>query len=316
MNNFDIDENKINFDVYNGLNLYSPYLGETYAKFKWNPLGDNFKLDISFIERYLDNAKEIENDKMPAFIESEPKKVLESFRLATKRNKEMLNELQSKFDNHEFADFNGMNIEKQVEEILFILKCRQKMFEISIKQIKSKTVDAFKAYKNISGLNKKLSQLLEELYQEEYNKKIAIQNMLLFAEERAKDFSNKYDFKPFNFDETLMNKKQNEHSFIEKLLRTVANEAKALNEKGQMMSFDSMPKIEDLDEIKVESKDVVKENNNFNTPTQDFKNQLDINKQRFKDRQAEDKQALQNNKDILPKRPQNNSSKSGFELTK
>lgn len=184
-----IDEDKINYDVYNGLNLYSPILGEQYAKFDWNPLGENFRLDIPFIEQYFKNSKIKDNVIMPPFLEAAPDKVLESFKLASKRNKELLDELQTKYDGGEFKNFEGANIEKQVEEMLFALKCRQKMFEILNGQLKSKKIDAFAAYKNIRGLNKKLAQLLEEAYAEEWNKKVALQNMLLMAQNKESIFT-------------------------------------------------------------------------------------------------------------------------------
>lgn len=246
MKNVEIDESKINFDVYNGLNLYSPYLGEAYAKFKWNPLGDDFRLDISFIERYLENAKSDNEVTMPPFLENDPRQVMEAFNLATKRNKELLTDLQTRYNNDEFKNFKDTNIEKQVEEILFILKCRQKMFEITVGQLKAKGIDAFTAYKNIRGLNKKLSQLLEEAYTEEWNKKVALQNMLSWAQTRSIDFGDLYKPNPFVFDKVAHQRRNREHNFIEGLINTVQEVANAFMGRTSDMRLEEMPQYQDF----------------------------------------------------------------------
>lgn len=246
MKNEEIDDSNFNYEVYNGLNLYSPYLGEQYAKFKWNPLGDDFSLDISFIERYLENARNNDELSMPPFMENEPEKVLENFRLATKRNKELLKELQGKYDSGEYKSYKDTDIEKQVEEILFILKCRQKMLEISIGQLKSNSIDALSAYKNIRGLNKKLSQLLDEAYTEEYNKKVAMQNMLLWAQQRSQNFADLYVKMPFVFDAKLHNEKFRESNILENIVSNIKDVVNAFNGQSNMKLRD-IPEFPDYD---------------------------------------------------------------------
>lgn len=268
MKNIEIDDSKINYEIYNGLNLYSPILGEQYAKFQWNPLGEDFSLDISFIERYLENENNKDDSVMPPFMENEPEKVLDSFRLATKRNKELLGELQEKYDNGEYKTFKDSNIEKQVEEILFVLKCRQKMFEILVGQLKSKKIDAFTAYKNIRGLNKKLSQLLEEAYTEEWNKKVALQNMLLWAQQRATNFADLYTKKPFIFDKILHNQKVKEGNFLENLISGIKDVANSFTGQADMKLNDFPEFSEYVDTFQNLPQRPIRENTVQNSHTQ------------------------------------------------
>ena len=291
----EIDESKINFDVYNGLNLYSPSLGEAYAKFAWNPLGEDFRLDISFVERYLEAAKEDAEVKMPPFLENDPRIVLDSFKLATKRNKEILTELQSRYDTGEFISYKNANIEKQVEEVLFILKCRQKMFEITIGQLNAKGIDAFAAYKNIRGLNKKLSQLLEEIYAEEWNKKVALQNMLNFAQKQANEFSSLYFPKPFVFDFAKQAQRQNQRNIIEEILNSVSQVADAFLGKSNetTLNLSEMPAVKMLP-------------NDFENGLQAPKPENNIYVDRNKEASLQQKLQTPNierNKELLPKRP-------------
>ena len=272
MKNNEIDDSKINYDVYNGLNLYSPFLGEQYAKFQWNPLGEDFSLDISFIERFLENAKNGSELNMPQFMENEPENVLDTIKLATKRNKEIIDELQNKYDNNEYKSLQDTNIEKQIEEILFILKCRQKMFEISIGQLKSKNIDAFTAYKNISGLNKKLSQLLEEAYTEEWNKKIALQNMLSWAQQRSKDNADLYTKKPFIFDALKHSQQVKQGNFFEDLMSSIKGVANAFTGQSNM-TLNDIPEFQDyVDSFQNLPQRPIRENTNQNSNIQENSN--------------------------------------------
>jgi hypothetical protein len=184
-----IEEKEINYDVFNALNLHNPMLGEAYAKFDWNPLGDDFSLDLPFIEKYLDNAKYKYDEKKVDFIEKDPKAVHETFLLAAKRNKQLIDELKTKLESGEFSDYKGADITPQVKDIMFHLECRQKMLEISIGQLKGKRIDALTAYRNVNGINKKLSQLLEEAYQKEFNQKVILENILLYAQQLNQNYN-------------------------------------------------------------------------------------------------------------------------------
>lgn len=189
-NKLEIDGRVANFDVFNALNLHNPLLGEAYAEFNWNPLGDDFRLDISFVEKYLENARYDKLKKAPSFLDRDPKAVMQAFRLAEKNNKVLLDALKERYDLGEFVNYKKTNIEKQVKDIIFMLECRQKMFQISLGQLKAKGIDPLKAYENISGINKKLAGLLEEAYYEQLKKRDAMRRMLAQAEF---DAENDYD---------------------------------------------------------------------------------------------------------------------------
>lgn len=202
-------ETDINYDVFNALSLHNPLLGEAYAKFKWNPLGDDFSLDLDFIEKYLENARYKPEEKFPEFLSKDPKAVFDAFTLATKRNKEMITELKKRLEKGEFANFKEANIEPQIKDILLFLEMRQKMLEISIGQLKDRKIDVTQAYKNISGINRKLSELLEEAYQKEFQKNVIIQNLIRQAQienmMRAKQKEKTPSPKFFNYLENVHN---------------------------------------------------------------------------------------------------------------
>lgn len=209
-NKITVENREINFDVLNALNLQHPMLGDAYVSFNWNPLGEDFRLDINFLERYLENTRYKSDSKMPAFLEQDPKKVLEGFKTAAKNNQQLLDELQRRFDAGEFSSYKNTDITKQVTEILFFLKCRGKMIDIALGQLKVGGIDAFKAYENIRGINRRLSELLEEAYTEEFNKKVALANML----NRAHEMSARPDwFKSMPFDAlaAFANRQQHHH---------------------------------------------------------------------------------------------------------
>lgn len=181
-NELEVDGKVINFDVFNALNLHNPMLGDAYVNFNWNPLGDGFKLDLPFLEKFIENQRYQSETKKPSFMENEPDKVIEFFKNAAKNNKQMLKDLEGRLNSGEFGDYKNVNIEEQVKDMVFFLKCRDKMLEISMKQLKSNSIDALKAYENINALNRKLSELLEDAYYKEKNKKALIEKMILQAQ--------------------------------------------------------------------------------------------------------------------------------------
>ncbi len=186
-----LTEEEINYDILNALNLQHPQLGETYLKFRWNPLGDDFKLELPYIEKYLKKTKDKTEILSPDFIEKHTQ-AKESFRLALKNNREMLLELQNRYNNGDFYLYKNVDISEQVKDILFFLQCRGKMLELALKLVKSNKISTFEAYKNITSINKKLSQLLEEAYSLEFNKNLAIQNFILECEREAKKKKEKF----------------------------------------------------------------------------------------------------------------------------
>lgn len=231
-NKINIDNKEVNFDVLNALSLHHPSLGEAYLKFDWNPLGEDFRLDISFLERYLEYARYKNPSKMPAFLEQDKKGILNAFKKALENNEQLIAELKSRLENGEFFSYKDTNITKQVEEIVFLLKCRSKMLEISLGQIRVNGIDPFKAYENIRGINRRLSQLLEEAYTEEYNKKMAIANMIDFAMQN-KNLS--YEFTPFiksmfnPFAAFNQNKTQDQENLEDGFIKTIDDHLKNLN---------------------------------------------------------------------------------------
>lgn len=178
-----IDYSKVDYDKFNALNLQHESLGEAYLKFDWDPLGENFKLDLPYIEKYLKNARDKSEIKTPDFLNRNTREVKQAFKNALQNNITLRTELQSRYDLCEFADFKGVNIEQQVKDILFFLNCREKMLEIAIGKLKNPNINCLQAYQNIYSLNKKLSQLLEESYRKEFDKKVIIQNFLLQAQQ-------------------------------------------------------------------------------------------------------------------------------------
>ena len=52
-----IDKKNINYDKLNALNMLNKDLGDAYLDMEWDPLGPNFKLDLPYIEKYLQNAR-------------------------------------------------------------------------------------------------------------------------------------------------------------------------------------------------------------------------------------------------------------------
>ena len=177
-----IDYTKIDYDKFNALNMQHESLGQAYLNFDWDPLGENFKLDLPYIEKYLKNARDKSEIKTPQFLSAGNREVKQCFKNALENNAVLRNELQSRYDSGEFADFKGVNVELQVKDILFFLTCREKMLEIAIGKLKNPNVNTLKAYQNIYALNKKLSQLLEETYKKEFDKRVIIQNFLQQAE--------------------------------------------------------------------------------------------------------------------------------------
>ena len=182
-----IDYSKVDYDKLNALNMQHESLGQAYLKFDWDPLGENFKLDLPYIEKYLKNARDKSEIKTPQFLSRGNREVKQCFKNALENNSVLKNELQSRYDSGEFADFKGVNIELQVKDILFFLNCREKMLEIAIGKLKNPNINTLKAYQNIYALNKKLSELLEETYKKEFDKKVIIQNFLQQAERERQD---------------------------------------------------------------------------------------------------------------------------------
>ena len=181
-----LSSDQINYDKLNALNMQSKDLGDAYLSMQWDPLGPNFKLDIPYIEKYLQNARDKSQINTPDFINQGNKETKKAFKNALEHNAQIRTEIQNKFDLGEYALYNNVNIEEQVKDILFFLQCREQMIKIVLGQMKSKNFDTLQAYKNIYSLNKQLSSLLEETYRIEYNKKMAIINMLNLAEQQRK----------------------------------------------------------------------------------------------------------------------------------
>lgn len=177
-----IDFTNVDFDKFNALNMQDQSLGQAYLKYNWDPLGENFRLDLPYIEKYLQNARDKSEIKMPDFLNRGNREVKQCFKNALENNKVIKNELQQKYDLGEFADFKGVNIELEIKDILFFLNCREKMLEIAIGKLKNPNINTLKAYQNIYSINKKLSQLLEETYKKEFDKHVIIQNFLLQAQ--------------------------------------------------------------------------------------------------------------------------------------
>ena len=229
-NQFEVDGKVVNFDVFNALNLHNPMLGDAYVRFDWNPLGEDFKMDLPFLEKFLENQKYASETKMPSFMENNPEKVLESFKTAHKNNKQMLKELQNRYNSGEFSDFKGVNIESQVKDMIFYLKCREKMLEISIGQLKVNNIDALKAYENINALNRKLGELLEEAYTKEFNKKVLIDNMILQAQLNSeKNYGMFENMTKLNvFSQTTIQTKQPEFNIGDMILGVVQGLANGL----------------------------------------------------------------------------------------
>ncbi len=242
-NTLKVNETEVNFDVLNALNLHHPQLGEAYSNFGWNPLGENFSLDIPFIEKYLESARYKPEEKAPAFLEKDPKKVFEAFKTASKNNKEMLASLKEKLEKGEFKNVKGADITPQVKDILFFLECRQKMLDISIGQLSSNKIGALKAYQNINSINRKLSQLLEEAYLKEFNKNVALGNMLLQAQLQHKhqntkttEFSNVFNNllgKNFSPNQTFTPVDKNNKSFLEQINENVASMAESVKDMAE-----------------------------------------------------------------------------------
>ena len=182
-NSAKVDGRVIDYDKLNALNMQSKDLGDAYLYMKWDPLGPDFKLDLPYIEKYLRNARDKSEIKTPDFINKSNREVKKAFKNALENNIAMRTEIQNKYDLGEYALYNNTNIEEQVKDILFFLKCREQMLQIVIGKIKVNGINTLQAYKNIYSLNKKLSALLEESYRQEYNKKIAIDNMLRLAQQ-------------------------------------------------------------------------------------------------------------------------------------
>lgn len=194
-NSAKVDVKVIDYDKLNALNMQNKELGEAYLTMKWDPLGPNFKLDLPYIEKYLQNARDKSEIKTPDFIEKNPREVKKAFKNALQHNISIRCELQNRFDLGEFALYKNANIEEQVKDILFFLKCREQMLQIAIGKIKVNGINTLQAYKNIYSLNKALSALLEESYRKEYNYKVALHNMLAFAQrERERQVNKQRDF--------------------------------------------------------------------------------------------------------------------------
>lgn len=275
-NTIKIDDKELDFDVLNALNLHHPYLGEAYSNFGWNPLGENFSLDIPFIERYLEAAKVKEQDKAPDFLKQDPKKVFEAFKTASKNNKEMISTLKERLEKGEFANIKGANITSQVKDILFFLESRQKMLEISIGQLSLKNIDALKAYRNISSINRKLSQLLEEAYLKEFNQNVALGNMILQAQFEHQNKQNKtYDFSDVltnllgkNFSPNQIFTPEKSQEKVKSVLQTIKNKVEDFvkdNQQAEKTISDKSAR-EKLQQNTPEQKQDVKENkvsNNF-----------------------------------------------------
>lgn len=259
-----INETEVNFDVLNALNLHHPHLGEAYSNFGWNPLGDDFSLDLPFIEKYLESARFKPEDKAPAFLEKGPKAVMDAFKNASENNKEMLETLKKRLEQGEFNNVKGADISGQVKDIVFFLECRQKMLEVSIGQISSKKIDALKAYKNINSINRKLSQLLEEAYQKEFNKNVALGNMLLeaqlqnkFQQGQTKTFSDNLISllgKNFSLNQIFSPDNQKEISLLDQLKENLATLSESVTEITQAFSQESQTKTQETaQEIKQET---------------------------------------------------------------
>ena len=178
-----IDKKNINYDKLNALNMLNKDLGDAYLDMKWDPLGPNFKLDLPYIEKYLQNARDKSDIKTPEFIDKGTREAKKAFKNALQHNIQLRTEIQNKYDLGEYALYNNVNIEEQVKDILFFLNCREQMLQIALGKLKGKNINTLQAYKNIYSINKALSALLEETYQVEYNHKVAINNMLLLAQQ-------------------------------------------------------------------------------------------------------------------------------------
>ena len=181
-----VDGRVIDYDKLNALNMQNKELGDAYLNMNWDPLGPGFKLDLPYIEKYLKNARHKSPMKTPDFLEKGNREVKKAFKNALENNKAILAELQNKYDLGEFGLHEGVNIEAQVKDMIFFLKCREQMLQIAIGKIKVNGINTLDAYKNIYNLNKQLGALLEETYREEYNKKVLINNMILHMQQEQK----------------------------------------------------------------------------------------------------------------------------------
>lgn len=223
LNNAIFDDEQINYDIFNALNLHHCYLGEEYLKNGFNPFKENFKMDISFVRRYLDNKKYQTESLEPDFTKQTRGKVLKSFKNAKQNNEQIINEIDSKIKTKEFE-----NIKKQLEEIFVFLKMRERMLDISIRQLSKKNIDSYKALINIEGINKKLSELLRDEFETEFKKQIIIQNLFMFAKEQKAKKEDLYENEVFDSLAQILKDKDKDKN-QDKKLENNQSETKSIN---------------------------------------------------------------------------------------
>ena len=164
---------KIDYNIFNALNLVNEELGNSYAQNGFNPFETGFCLDEFYIKENLSaKAKAFEIDS-PDFINNGPKQTAVAFENAKNNSEQLiiaLTELLSK-ENLSQSDI------KKLKYYIAQLKCFKELLNIFIAKLK-KEKNLLEMYKKALAINWELAHLLKQTFEKDYNQKQVLENLM------------------------------------------------------------------------------------------------------------------------------------------
>lgn len=238
MKKYMLSESKINYDVYNALNLYNEDLGQLYLSEQFNPFSASFELNEDFVVGRLVNSHTNKEIVEPEFVSEGAKKTEVAFKNSANNCTMLLAEIENKLQDHNLAE----SLKEELKQLKIYLLCRLALLNNYTKSIK-KNKNTLKMYKNIQSLDWKNAELLEESYKEQFDIQIAINAYLEFAKAQSKEYKKELENKKLiakakeiikNNERLEENTRANEpQSTVAQPAQTTQSKAKYSNQKSK-----------------------------------------------------------------------------------
>lgn len=157
---------KVNYDIFNALNLISVNLGDAYLQEGFNPFDEGFSLEEPAVKEMLSRQKEKENIQLPEFLERDNLEIMKSFENALNIGTNLLQTCEITA---------GIKNEVKIKEAKVFLKMRCELLRQALKKLHIKDINALALYKDIISINPEYSKLLQDSFNPNKTHENAIQ---------------------------------------------------------------------------------------------------------------------------------------------
>lgn len=178
----EVQKRHIDPDIFNALNLYDEKLGEEYEKQGYNPFEPNFKLTEDFALEVLEAKAKEQGIPAKDFLEANIKKVTSYFKNTLQTGEKLAKMLEDKMA----APNIDMSTMHQLQRAIIFLKNRNQLLKRNIRELKFKNANAIQMFADMYALDKELSDLLKDSYENEVDINAILKQFVEVCENRAK----------------------------------------------------------------------------------------------------------------------------------